>query len=90
MTVWPVVLVGFLIASFPPSAFAQVDAQEYFLRAQQYEHGDGVPRDLAAAVEWYSKAAELGHGEAQLALGAMYHGGYGVPGDPVKDRKSVV
>lgn len=29
-----------------------------------YHHGDGVKRDLEKAIEWYQKAGELGHKEA--------------------------
>ena len=29
-----------------------------------YERGRGVPKDLAAAIEWYKKAAAQGHPDA--------------------------
>ena len=43
--------------------------------------GSGVLQDFKEAVEWYRKAAEQGHGDAQLYLGNMYKNGYGVPED---------
>jgi TPR repeat protein len=33
-----------------------------------YEHGQGVPVDLAAAHTWMRKSAELGNGDAQTWL----------------------
>jgi uncharacterized protein len=43
--------------------------------------GDGVARDVEAAVEWYQKAAEQGMPEAQTALGDAHASGSGVPAD---------
>ena len=37
--------------------------------------------DVAAALEWYGKAAEQGMPEAQTALGDAYASGTGVPAD---------
>ncbi|TNE43972.1 MAG: sel1 repeat family protein [Sphingomonadales bacterium] len=44
-----------------------------------YAFGKGVPQDKAAAIDWYSKAANQGYAEAQFNLGASYAGGLGVP-----------
>ncbi len=41
--------------------------------------GSGVPRDYAAAVLWFLKAADKGHAEAQNALATFYRFGHGVP-----------
>ena len=46
-----------------------------------YANGRGVPQDDAQAVEWYTKAAEQGVGDAQNNLGLMYGNGKGVPQD---------
>lgn len=37
----------------------------------------GVPQDKAEAVKWFRKAADLGHANAQCALGTMYYAGEG-------------
>ena len=47
-------------------------------------NGEGVPKDAAKAVEWYTKAAEQGHADAQNNLGVMYDTGEGVPRDLVR------
>ena len=38
-----------------------------------YEEGEGVSRSDCRAMEWYEKAAEQGHAEAQYKLGEMYY-----------------
>lgn len=49
--------------------------------ARLYANGLGVPEDLAAAVEWYRKAADLKNFEAMLKLGRLYRDGEGVTKD---------
>ena len=51
--------------------------------ASYYEAGNAVfnAGDYAAAVIWYRRAAELGHAEAQSALGDCYFYGFGVEQD---------
>ncbi len=46
-----------------------------------YEHGRGVPQDLAEAARWYGRAADLGDVYAQTKLGALYAEGKGVDRD---------
>jgi len=46
-----------------------------------YLHGEGVPRDDAAAFQWFTRAANAGRTEAQFALGRMYRDGLGVTPD---------
>lgn len=47
-----------------------------------YATGDWTgPRDLDRAAEWYRRAAERGHSDAQYNLGFMYLLGEGVPKD---------
>ena len=43
-----------------------------------YEDGCGVDKNDSTAVEWYRKAAEQGHDDAQFRLGTMYEDGWGV------------
>ena len=54
-------------------------------RAMQFgppvREGKGVPKDDAQAFQWYRRAAELGHVQAQYRLGGMYEKGRGVPVD---------
>ena len=51
------------------------------------EIGEGVPRDPAAAAQWYRKAAEAGNADAQYNLAMMLDAGEGVPQDPTEARK---
>ena len=50
-------------------------------RALAYEHGEGVPRDEAKAIELYCEAARAGDREAMFNLGWMYANGRGVARD---------
>lgn len=43
-----------------------------------YYSGDGIEKDLKAAIEWYRKSAEQGYAEAQNRLGVRYNRGDGV------------
>jgi hypothetical protein len=45
------------------------DSDAQFRLAAAFENGQGVPRNLSKAVEWYKKAAEQGHATARFALG---------------------
>ena len=51
-----------------------------------YYNGEGVPRDMAKAVEWFRKAAEQGYADAQYNLGVCYYNGEGIG----KDLKEAV
>ena len=79
-------VLGFSLVATPPSLLAQDDPEDYFLRAQRYERGDGIPADLAQALALYRKAADLGHVEAQFTLGVMHHGGHGTAQDAAASR----
>ena len=59
-----------------------------------YEHGDGVPKDMNKALQYYKKAAPQeeklcsgGDGQACYELGYMYEHGYGVSKDPNKAKE---
>ena len=49
-----------------------------------YAFSDGAEQDGAKAVEWYTKAADLGYTGAMYNLGAMYTYGIGVERDGTK------
>lgn len=51
-----------------------------------YATGSGVERDPARAVEWYERAAQLGHGRSAATLGTMYATGDGVAVAPEQAR----
>jgi hypothetical protein len=62
--------------------WALADEPEALLaQAVAYEHGEGVPKDLAKAAALYCQAAKLGHAEGYYGLGWMYANGRGVPRD---------
>ena len=44
-----------------------------------YFYGSGVQVSRAAAVEWWYKAAEQGHADAQYRMGCALYNGHGVP-----------
>lgn len=46
-----------------------------------HEEGEGVPRDIALAVEWYRRAAAAGNADAMHRLGTLHEGGNGVAQD---------
>ncbi len=49
-----------------------------------YANGNGIPKDVAKAAEWYQRAAEQGSVYGQFNLGTLYLSGIGVPKDNVK------
>jgi TPR repeat protein len=52
-----------------------------------YAKGDGVAKDSAMAVQWFTKAAQQGLARAQNNLGVMYEDGNGVAKDDVEAVK---
>lgn len=46
-----------------------------------HQHGDGVARDPAAALNWYRQAAEAGDRVSQFMVGLAYQNGEGVVAD---------
>lgn len=59
----------------------QGDPTAQFVLGNLYRDGQGVEKDLAQTLAWWTKSAELGNVDAQFALGNIYSGGYGVPRD---------
>ncbi|RJX18196.1 MAG: sel1 repeat family protein [Desulforudis sp.] len=53
----------------------------YQTRHAYFFSGDGVAEDPAEAFQWFQRAAELGHSEAQYKLGYAYQHGQGVAQD---------
>ncbi len=49
-----------------------------------YLNGDGVPKDLTKALQWFRKAAEAGNVEGQRNLGHAFAEGQGTPADLVE------
>ena len=65
----------------------QENADKYYKRGESFYWGRlGASIDYRLAAEWYKKAAEQGHADAQLRLGVMYSKGRGVPRD---DKQAV-
>ena len=60
---------------------AQDKAASLRTEASNHEHGSGVSRDPAKAVQLYCEAARLGDLEAQYNLGWMYANGRGIARD---------
>lgn len=46
-----------------------------------YEAGQGISRDTAKAFEWYQKAAEQGHPQAEFKVASFYDMGVSIPVD---------
>lgn len=57
------------------------DPDAQFAVGYRYARGVRVPRDEAAAADWFRKAAAQGHVRAQYNLGVMYSRGRGVDQD---------
>lgn len=57
------------------------DAGAQYLLAFMYAEGQGIEKDMQAALKWYTAAAEQGHSGAQLTLGMMYAEGTAVEKD---------
>jgi len=77
-------------APLKPTPAAEVqrnDPRSLFELGVMYWKGNGVPQDYVKAAEYYRKAAELGHAEAQYSLGTLYKGGAGVPKNYVEAAK---
>jgi len=62
----------------------QGDAKAQFVLGTMYRDGQGVGKDPAETLRWWTRSAELGYVDAQFALGNIYSGGFGVPTDYVQ------
>ena len=63
------------------------NASAQFKMALRYDHGQGVPQDLAESVKWLRKAADQDFVEAQFNLGCLYERGQGVQQDYAEASK---
>jgi uncharacterized protein len=63
------------------------DALAQFELGWMFANGQGVLRDDAQALVWYSKAAEQKNPQAQIKVGSIYATGRGVAPDAVEARK---
>jgi len=50
-----------------------------WLLGDMYKDGEGLPKDMKMALDWWTKAASKGLADAQLSLGDSYAAGQGVP-----------
>lgn len=68
-------------------AAANKSAQAAFNLGQCYYGAQGTEQDCAKALEWWKKAAEMGHGRAAACAAMAYHSGEGVGRDAVQARR---
>lgn len=57
---------------------SKTNAQAMYLLGALYEAGKGVDKDMTKAVDYMTKAADMGYGAAECALADMYYEGRGV------------
>jgi hypothetical protein len=67
-------------------AAANDSAQAAFNLGQCYYGAQGTEQDCAKALEWWKKAAEMGHGRAAACAAMAYHSGEGVKADAAQAR----
>ncbi len=63
---------------------AETNPQAMYLLGTLYEAGKGVDKNMAEAVSYMKKAANLGYGPAECAFADMYYEGRGVEQDYTK------
>lgn len=63
------------------------DCEAMLRFGERFEYGLGVVQDRSKAVEWYRRAAELGHADAQYKLGVCYENEWGVAKDRTEAAK---
>ncbi len=68
-------------------AAAKDSAQAAFNLGQCYYGAQGTEQDCAKALEWWKKAAEMGHGRAAACAAMAYRSGEGVKPDAVQARR---
>lgn len=61
------------------TAAEQGNREAQYQLGLKYLTGDGVPRSLVQAAQWFHSAAELGQMDAQYQLSLRYERGEGVP-----------
>jgi TPR repeat protein len=84
---------GAVVKRNPAIAFAYFktaandSAQAAFNLGQCYYGAQGTEQDCANALEWWKKAAEMGHGRAAACAAMAYRSGEGVKPDAVQARR---
>lgn len=58
------------------------DGEKYFEMGNNYFYGRGYAQDYPKAIEFYKKAADLGHSRSESQLALIHLKGIGVPQDP--------
>jgi TPR repeat protein len=76
-----VALAPFACAAAPATSAVGDGSSDRARMARAYEHGEGVPKDLAKAAALYCEAAREGDADGQYGLGWMYAMGRGVARD---------
>lgn len=76
-------LIGFCVAALAAAAPGEAapplaGAEGAYRLGLRHEHGEGVPRDFARALDLYCDADRLGHSGATFNIGWMYANGRGV------------
>lgn len=67
------------------SKFKQTEkASAMQMLGESYSKGNGVPKDISKAIEWYTKAANEGSTEAMYHLGLLYYDGTDISQDYAK------
>lgn len=67
------------------SKFEQTEkASAMQMLGESYSKGNGVPKDISKAIEWYTKAANEGSTEAMYHLGLLYYDGTDISQDYAK------
>ena len=83
---------GAVVKRNPAIAFAYFklaaneSAQAAFNLGQCYYGAQGTEQDCAKALEWWKKAAEMGHGRAAACVAMAYRSGEGVKPDAAQAR----
>lgn len=78
----PALAAAALAASAPQAPVEAADGTAgLYARAVRLDHGEGVTRDIAAALRLYCQAARAGEAEAMFALAWRYLNGRDVPQD---------
>ena len=83
---------GAVVKRNPAIAFAYFkaaageSAQAAFNLGQCYYGAQGTEQDCVKALEWWKKAAEMGHGRAAACAAMAYHSGEGVKADAAQAR----
>jgi len=74
-------LMALTLSACQTTALPENDPQAFYDLAVAYEKGEDRPKDPQQAIEYFRKAAELGHAKAQAVLGGKIAAGQNVSQD---------